>query len=175
MSRAATLGIVDPVTPDPSPTPPDGTAAPGAPSEPAAAAPAYRRKKPARVQFTSTILVLEAFVVLFATLVAYGLRNAPAGMPDSVPPLGPEVIWGLGGTTVLVLLVLSRLCGRPGGYLAGSIVQVVLIAGGFVVPMMFAVGAIFAALWFVALRLGGRIDAERAAYDAAHPETAPNA
>lgn len=175
MSRAASLGILDPVTHDPSPTPPDGTTAPGVPGEPAAAGPTYRRKKPARVQFTSTILVLEAFVVLFATLVAHGLRNAPAGMPDSVPPLDPGTIWGLGGATALVLLVLSRLCGRPGGYLAGSIVQVVLIASGLVVPMMFAVGAIFAALWFVALHLGGRIDAERAAYDAAHPETAPNA
>ncbi|MGO1317464.1 MAG: DUF4233 domain-containing protein [Cellulomonadaceae bacterium] len=132
-----------------------------------------RRKKPARIQFTSTILVLEALVVLFATLVAYGLRNAPAGMPDSVLPLPGTAIWILGGTTSLVLLVLSRLCGRPGGYVAGSLAQVVVVAGGLVVPMMVLVGLIFAAMWVVALRLGGRIDRERAEYDAAHPHTAP--
>ena len=40
---------------------------------------------------------------------------------------------------------------------------------GFFVPMMFVVGGIFVVLWVVALRLGGRIDRERAEYDAAHP------
>ena len=35
--------------------------------------------------------------------------------------------------------------------------------------MMFVVGGIFVILWWVALRLGGRIDRERAEYDAAHP------
>ena len=40
---------------------------------------AVRRKRPAKPQFTQTILVLEAVVVFFATLVAYGLRRRPAG------------------------------------------------------------------------------------------------
>jgi hypothetical protein len=39
---------------------------------------------------------------------------------------------------------------------------------------MFLAGGIFAVLWVAALRLGDRIDSERARYDAAHPETAPN-
>jgi len=49
-----------------------------------------------------------------------------------------------------------------------------VIACGFAVPLMFLVGGIFVVLWIVSLRLGGRIDRERAAYDAEHPETAPN-
>ena len=49
-----------------------------------------------------------------------------------------------------------------------------MLGFGLVVPMMFVVGGIFVVLWFVALRLGGRIDRERAAYDAEHPDTAPN-
>ena len=44
-----------------------------------------------------------------------------------------------------------------------------MLAVGFFVPMMFVVGGIFVVLWVVALRLGGRIDRERAEYDAAHP------
>ncbi|KRD41610.1 hypothetical protein ASE38_18775 [Cellulomonas sp. Root930] len=119
---------------------------------------AVRRKRPAKPQFTQTILILEAVLVFFATLVAYGLRLAPA-----------STIWWVGGSLSVVLILLSGLVSRPGGYLAGSIVQVFVLAGGFVIPMMFAVGAIFVVLWVVALRLGGKIDRERAEYDAANP------
>ncbi|WP_456826828.1 DUF4233 domain-containing protein [Cellulomonas sp. P5_E12] len=119
---------------------------------------AVRRKRPAKPQFAQTILILEAMLVFFATLVAYGLRLAPA-----------STIWWVGGSLSLVLILLSGMVSRPGGYLAGSIVQVFVLAGGFAIPMMFAVGVIFVVLWVVALRLGGRIDRERAEYDAAHP------
>ena len=119
---------------------------------------AVRRKRPAKPQFTQTILILEAVLVFFATLVAYGLRIAPA-----------STIWWVGGSLSVVLILLSGLVSRPGGYLAGSIVQGLVLAGGLVIPMMFAVGAIFVVLWVVALRLGGKIDRERAEYDAANP------
>ena len=128
-----------------------------------------RPKKPAMVLFTSTILMLEAFVMVFAALVVHGLRNVPESGPDV--PLG--IVWGLGGTMVLVLLVLSRWVGRRGGYLAGSLVQVPVLASGFVVPMMFVGAGIFVGLWVVALRLGARVDRERAEYDAAHPGEIP--
>ncbi|WP_322645573.1 DUF4233 domain-containing protein [Oerskovia flava] len=140
-------------------------------------APRIRRKKPAKALFASTTLLLEAFVVLFATLVAYGLRQVPgtrdawagwAGVPSTT------AIWVAGGTLALVLVVLSRAVSAPGGYLAGSIVQVPVLASGIVVPMMFVVGGLFVVLWIVSLRLGGRIDRERAEYDRSHPETAPN-
>ena len=119
---------------------------------------AVRRKRPAKPQFTQTILVLEAVLVFFATLVAYGLRLAE-----------PAAIWWVGGTLSLTLIVLSGVMARPGGYIAGSVVQGLVLAVGFFVPMMFVVGGIFVVLWVVALRLGGRIDRERAEYDAAHP------
>ena len=120
--------------------------------------PAVRRKRPAKPQFTQTILVLEAVLVFFATLVAYGLRLAE-----------PAAIWWVGGTLSVTLIVLSGLMTRPGGYVAGTVVQVLVLAVGFFVPMMFVVGGIFVVLWVVALRLGGRIDRERAEYDAANP------
>ncbi|KQR11045.1 DUF4233 domain-containing protein [Cellulomonas sp. Leaf334] len=119
---------------------------------------AVRRKRPAKPQFTQTILVLEAVLVFFATLVAYGLRLAE-----------PAAIWWVGGALSVTLIVLSGLMTRPGGYVAGSVVQGVVLAVGFVIPMMFVVGGIFVILWIVALRLGGRIDRERAEYDAANP------
>ena len=119
---------------------------------------AVRRKRPAKPQFTQTILVLEAVLVFFATLVAYGLRLAE-----------PAAIWWVGGTLSVTLIVLSGLMTRPGGYVAGTVVQVLVLGVGFFVPMMFVVGGIFVVLWIVALRLGGRIDRERAEYDAANP------
>jgi hypothetical protein len=119
---------------------------------------AVRRKRPAKPQFTQTILVLEAVLVFFATLVAYGLR-----LTD------PTAIWWVGGSLSVVLILLSGMMSRPGGYLAGSIAQVLVLAGGIFVPTMFVIGGIFVILWVVALRLGGKIDRERAEYDAAHP------
>ncbi|GCD21871.1 DUF4233 domain-containing protein [Cellulomonas algicola] len=119
---------------------------------------AVRRKRPAKPQFTQTMLVLEAFVVFFATLVAYGLRVADTA-----------TVWWVGGSLTVVLVVLAGWVGRPGGYVAGSVAQVVVLACGFVIPMMFVVGAVFAAMWVFSLRVGGRIDRERAEWDAAHP------
>jgi hypothetical protein len=104
----------------------------------------------ARRQFAATILVLEAFVVGFAALVAFGLRAAE-----------PAVVWGFGGGLVLSLVLAAGVLGRPGGYVVGSVLQVVVLAVGVVVPMMWVVGGVFVILWVVALRLGGRIDRER--------------
>lgn len=117
------------------------------------------RKRPAKPQFTQMTLVLEAFVVLFATFAAYALRAAPA-----------SVVWTLGGVTVLVLLLLAGYVGRPGGYVAGTVAQAAVLAFGVLVPLMLVVGGVFVAMWGVSLWLGARIDRERAEYDAAHPE-----
>lgn len=104
----------------------------------------------ARRQFCATILSLEAFVVVFATLVAHGLRVAPV-----------SAVWAVGGALAVALLLVAGMLRWPGGYVAGSVLQVALVATGVVVPMMFVVGAVFVVLWVVALRLGGRIDRER--------------
>lgn len=113
------------------------------------------RPRSARRQFAATILVLEAFVVGFAALVAFGLRVAE-----------PAVVWGVGGALALSLVLAAGVLGRPGGYVVGSVLQVAVVAVGVAVPMMLVMGGIFAVLWVVALRLGGRIDIERRARDA---------
>ncbi|MEV0954189.1 DUF4233 domain-containing protein [Promicromonospora sp. NPDC050249] len=131
-------------------------------------------KKSALVQFTSTTLMLEVFLVIFATLAVWGLRNSEFGRG----PLQIEssaAIWALGGILAVVLLILSRAQGSAAGRAAGTVAQVPVLAMGLLVPMMFLVGGVFVALWIYALRLGSRVDRERAEYDAAHPETAPNA
>lgn len=104
----------------------------------------------ARRQFAATILTLEAFVVLFATLVAHGLRTAP-----------PSVVWAVGGSLAGSLILVAGMLRWPGGYVAGSVLQLAILATGLAVPMMLVVGTIFAILWIVAMRLGSRIDRER--------------
>lgn len=110
-----------------------------------------RPARSARRQFASTMLVLEACVVLFAALVAHGLRAAE-----------PSAVWLLGGGLALSLVIAAGLLRQPGGYVVGSVLQVAVVAGGLVVPLMFVVGGVFAVLWVASLRLGARIDRERA-------------
>jgi uncharacterized membrane protein len=131
-------------------------------------------KKSALVQFTSTTLLLEVFLVLFATLVAWALRDSDFGRGPLRIDSG-AAIWLLGGVLALVLVILSRAQGSAAGRAAGSVAQIPVLAMGLLVPMMYLVGGIFVVLWIYALRLGSRVDRERAEYDAAHPETAPNA
>lgn len=121
-----------------------------------------RRKRPAKPQFASMILVLEGVLVLFAALAAYGLESVDRG-----------VLWPVAGALFVVLVLLSRLVTAPGGYVAGSVAQLLVVACGLAIPLMYALGVLFAVLWFVSLRLGARIDRERAAFDAAHPDQTP--
>lgn len=82
-------------------------------------------------------------------------------------------------TALIVGLGLMGLCIAVAGmlrhewaYLAGWAVQIAAIALGFVVPMMFVLGAVFAILWGAAYFLGRKIERERAqAYAAYAAET----
>jgi hypothetical protein len=49
------------------------------------------------------------------------------------------------------------------GYILGSIIQVIAVGLGFVVPVMFVLGLAFAAFWVMAIVLGRRIDEAKAA------------
>jgi hypothetical protein len=103
------------------------------------------------------MLTLEAFVAFFATLVAYGLRLAPSGP-----------IWVVGGAVTVACLLTAGTLRRPGGYLAGTVLQALVMAGAVIAATEDAAGvmflvtwAVFVALWVAALRVGGRIDRER--------------
>jgi hypothetical protein len=91
--------------------------------------------------------------------VAYGLRVAPAG-----------AVWGIGLGLAAALAVLSGFQRFRAGRVAGSLAQAAVLAGGLVVPMMLVIGGVFVVMWVAMTRLGWRIDRERAAFDAAHPD-----
>ncbi|MFC3687846.1 DUF4233 domain-containing protein [Aquipuribacter hungaricus] len=108
-------------------------------------------RDPKRVM-AATVLVFEALVVVFASLVAKDLS-------------GLSTLQAVGGGAVLalVLVLSSGLVGRPGGYWWGSLLQVVVVATGIWVPTMVGVGLLFTGLWVAAVVIGTRIDRERAA------------
>lgn len=97
----------------------------------------------------AALLTLEALVFVLAIPVMI-----------SVADLRAEVAVPLGLGAVVAALVAAGLCRRGRiGYVAGSMVQVLAVAGGFIVPVMFAIGGIFAVLWIVLMRIGPRVDA----------------
>ena len=107
----------------------------------------------------ATILSLEAIVLGLTTPVMINLGHVPWRTAVAV---------GLG--LCVACLLLAGLLRSEAAYLVGWLIQVAAIGLGFVVPMMFVLGAIFALLWGTAYFLGRRIERERAvayaAYDA---------
>ena len=100
---------------------------------------------------TSAVLVMEAItlgLLIPVALVAYDLA-------------GP-VVWFV-AAVALVALLLPGAFGRPYFEPAGWAVQVAAISCGLFVPMMFVLGGVFAILWWTALRLGRKVERQRAA------------
>jgi uncharacterized membrane protein YkgB len=100
----------------------------------------------------SAVLGIEAIIVMLATLVA-----ANGGTVER-----PELAYAAGGALMVAMIVTIGFLKRPWGVWVGWILQGLLLAFGFVVPSMWVVGAIFAVLWWLAVRNGRRVDELRA-------------
>ncbi|MGW7049248.1 DUF4233 domain-containing protein [Streptomyces avermitilis] len=113
----------------------------------------------------ASTLIGEVFVIGFAGLVA---------MKD--PNLSTGTVWTVSGIAMAVCVLLCGMITRPGGVQLGWALQVALIASGFIVPSMFFLGAIFAALWWASVHYGRKIDEAKARFAAKvadHPAPVP--
>ena len=102
-----------------------------------------------------TVLIMEAVVVLLAIVPAIKLEHVSGGTAGI-----------LGGVIAVVAIVLSGLVGRPkmGWVLyAGTVFQLLIIASGVLVPMMYVLGVIFALLWFTGIWLARKVEREQRA------------
>ncbi len=117
---------------------------------------ADRQRSPRR-GMCAAVLALEGIVIGLSTPVMATLGDVSLGAALGV---------GLG--VAAACLVLAGMLRAEWAYLAGWVVQAVAIGLGFVVPAMFFLGVIFAALWATAYLLGRRIERERAAAWAAY-------
>jgi hypothetical protein len=109
------------------------------------------REKSPRRAMCAAVLTLEAIAVALSTPVMITISD-----------VSPAPALGLGlGLAVLCVLVAGMLR-REHGYVAGHALQAGAIALGFLAPMMFVVGGLFALLWGTAYGLGRKIERERA-------------
>ncbi|MBT2513572.1 DUF4233 domain-containing protein [Arthrobacter sp. ISL-30] len=115
-----------------------------------------KKRRSTKVMFASTVLLLEAFVAFFATLVVFGLRRGE---------VNPALILGVGIGLSIVLVFACAFLSRPWGIGLGWVLQLVLILTGIAEPTMYVVGALFAACWWYGIRAGIRIDRENAKRD----------
>ena len=96
-------------------------------------------------QLCGATLVMEAIVIALAIPVAIVLEHANHALAG-----------GVGGGLAVAAVLIGGVVGRPRmgwAIWAGSILQILAIAAGAVVTAMYALGIIFAALWFTALWL----------------------
>jgi hypothetical protein len=105
-------------------------------------------------QLCGTVLAMEAIVIGLAIPVAIVLEHVHRGLAG-----------GVGGGLAVSALLLSGMVGRPGmgwALIAGTVLQALVIAAGAVVPAMYGLGAIFAALWITGIWLARRLAAPAA-------------
>ncbi|MEU7178537.1 MULTISPECIES: DUF4233 domain-containing protein [Streptomyces] len=103
----------------------------------------------------ASTLIGEVFVIGFAGLVAMQLSD-----------LSTATIWTVSGIAMLLCVLLCGMLTRPGGIQLGWALQIALIASGLVVPTMFFLGAVFAALWWASVHFGRKIDEAKARWAA---------
>jgi hypothetical protein len=94
-------------------------------------------------RLASSVLAMEFVVFWLAIIVAIVMSHVAAAV--AVP---------VGGVLAVACLGLAAMIKRPWVFAAGSVLQVLAIACGFVVHTMFFIGAVFALLWIAALRVG---------------------
>ncbi|WP_309972301.1 DUF4233 domain-containing protein [Aeromicrobium panaciterrae] len=103
----------------------------------------------------AAMLSLEAIILALAVPVMISVEGVSK-------PLALTLGLGLAALCLLTAGALRR----PEAYAIGHLIQVGAICLGFLVPVMFFVGAMFAALWFTAFFLGRKIEADKARWAA---------
>jgi hypothetical protein len=123
------------------------------PAEQAVAGQDARKRRPgdapATKRLCTTVLVMEVVVIWLAIPVALAIDHAS---PRRAGVAGVAL-----ALAAVILAVLARRWLRW-TIVGGSVLQALVIAAGAVVPVMYFLGAIFAAFWVIGLRLGHRLD-----------------
>jgi hypothetical protein len=119
--------------------------------EPEASFPPAAERSPRR-GMCAAVLSLEAITLGLTTPVMIAVVDVEVGTALAI---------GL-GLAVGCLLVAGMLRGEW-AYLLGWLIQLGAVGLGFVIPLMFFLGGVFALLWGTAYFLGRKIERERAA------------
>jgi hypothetical protein len=112
--------------------------------------PAAGQQSSAVRRLCAIVLVMETIVIWLSIPVALAIDHASARRA------------GVAGVVLAVVaVVLAAVARRRPRWtlVGGSVLQVLVIAAGAIVPVMYFLGAIFAALWVIGIGLGRRVDA----------------
>jgi hypothetical protein len=102
---------------------------------------------PGMRRLSASVLGMEAIVVALITPVAIAVDN-----------VAPALAVTAGVGLAVLCVVVAGMLKRPFAYIAGSVIQVLAIATGFLTPVMFFLGVIFAALWITAIFVARRVE-----------------
>lgn len=112
-----------------------------------------RAAQPRSVQRSlgSIVLGFELIVVFLGALVIFGLKALPAG-------------WAFGGGAAMVLAMAGTiaLLRFRWAFAIGWILQLIVVASGFLNGVLFIVGVLFTALWAYCMITGARLDRQQA-------------
>jgi len=114
-----------------------------------------RSRAPRSIKQTlgSIILGFELIVMFLGALVIFGLKALPA----------PVALIG-GAVLCLIIVATIPLLRFRWGYWLGWAIQAAIVATGLLVPMMFLVGGMAAAVWTYAMVQGDKIERQQAFY-----------
>lgn len=103
----------------------------------------------------AAMLTLEAIVLALSVPVMISVEDVDSGLAV-----------GLGLGLAVLCVLTAGLLRHSWAYVVGHVLQVGAISLGFVVPIMFLVGTMFAALWASAYLLGRKIESDKARWAA---------
>lgn len=121
-----------------------------------------RRERTASESLLSIVLGLEGFVVFFVALTVFGLKL-----------VSPAVAFGGGAALIAIFFVAAYLVRYQWGVWLGWVLQAVLVALGVITPVLFAVGALFVAIWVYCFITGRRLDARKLTFETEEGELNP--
>jgi hypothetical protein len=112
-----------------------------------------RRARSVTESLLSIVLAIEAIVLFFAALTAFGLHVVPGW---------PAWAYLTGGLIAVMVFVLDvALLRWPIGVGIGWVLQAALIGLGILLPLMYVIGAGLALFWIWCFTRGRRLDAAR--------------
>jgi hypothetical protein len=100
-------------------------------------------------RLSATVLILEAIVI--------ALTIVPAVKLEHVTLASAGLAAGMAAVAAVALAVVARRY-LPVTLVGGSLLQVLVIAAGAVLPAMYVLGGIFALLWVTGIWLGHRVE-----------------
>lgn len=134
--------MTDTTAPEPEPS-----------ADPSAASPRRpRREKGARESLLQVTIVMEVLAVIFGALAINGLDVLP-----------PAAVFGGAAALVVLLLVAYRVSRYDWGVWFGSVLQLALLATGFIEVLAAVTAAVFVGFWIYGVVKGGQLDAAKRA------------